>query len=251
MADNDYVDGKNITIDQQNAQADQSNLTTIAQRFVNNDVDLILAIATGAAQAAAAETSDIPILGTAITDYEAARLVESNDAPGGNVSGTTDMNPIKEQIELLQQLVPDAKNVGIVYNSSEDNSVLQADEAKKALQDAGMTVEEGTVTSSNDVQQVITSIASKVDAIYLPTDNTLASSMAIVSEVAKAQKLPVICGESNMVMEGGLATLGIDYYKLGYQTGEMAVRILKGEATPAEMPIESHTEFTYLSLIHI
>lgn len=245
LADNGYVDGQNITIDVQNAETDQSNLKTICQRFVNNKEDLILAIATPAAQAMASETKDIPILGTAITDYEVAKLVTSNEAPGGNISGTTDMNPIKEQIDLLKKLVPDAKTVGILYTSSEDNSVLQAAEAKKACEALGLTVKEATVTNSNDVQQVTQSLVGKVDAIYIPTDNVLASTMPVVSKITNEAKLPTICGESNMVMGGGLATLGINYYNLGYQTGEMAVKILKGEAKTETMPIESQTKYDF------
>ena len=243
LADNGFVDGENITLDVQNAQADQSNLKTISQRFVNNGENLILAIATPAAQAVASETTEIPILGTAITDYEGAKLVDSNDAPGGNISGTTDMNPVKEQIDLLVQLAPDAKNIGLLYTSSEDNSVIQADMMKEACEALGLNVVEATVTSSNDVQQVTQSMVGKVDAIYIPTDNVLASSMPIVSEITTENKIPVICGEENMVLSGGLATLGINYYNLGYQTGEMAVKILNGEATPATMPIESQTDF--------
>ncbi|MGI5908193.1 MAG: ABC transporter substrate binding protein [Christensenellales bacterium] len=245
LAENGYVDGENITIDVQNAQADQSNLKSIAQRFVNDKVDLILAIATPAAQAMVSETTEIPILGTAITDYEVAKLVDSNEAPGGNVSGTTDMNPVKEQIDLLKKLVPDVENVGLLYTSSEDNSVMQAGMVKDACEKLGLTVKEATVTSSNDVQQVTQSLVGKVDAIYIPTDNVCASAMPVISQITTEAKIPVICGEANMVLGGGLATLGINYSKLGYQTGEMAVKVLKGEAETASMPIESQTDYDF------
>ncbi|SMC47855.1 ABC transporter substrate-binding protein [Papillibacter cinnamivorans] len=245
LADNGYVEGQNLTLDLQNAQADQNNLKTISQRFVNNKVDLILAIATPAAQAMASETTEIPILGTAITDYVAAKLVDSNEAPGGNVSGTTDMNPVKEQIDLLVKLVPDVKTVGILYTSSEDNSVVQANMVKEACEALNLAVEEATVTSVNDVQQAAQSLVGKVDAIYIPTDNILASAMPVVSTVTNEAKIPTICGESNMVLAGGLATLGINYYNLGYQTGEMAVRLFKGEAKISEMPIESLTNYDF------
>jgi putative ABC transport system substrate-binding protein len=245
LADSDYVDGDNVNIDVQNAQADQSNLSTISDRFISNDVDLILAIATPAAQAIAGKTTEIPILGTAITDYEVARLVETNEMPGGNVSGTTDMNPIKDQIDLLVELVPDAKTVGVLYTSSEDNSILQAALAKEAIEALGMEYIEVTVTTSNDVQQATQSIVSQCDAIYIPTDNVFASAMPIVSGVTMDSKTPVICGESGMVVSGGLATLGINYYDLGYQTGLMAARVLDGEATPAEMAIESASGFDF------
>jgi len=245
LADNGYTDGDNITIDLQNAQADQSNLSTISDRFISNKVDMVLAIATPAAQAIAGKTTEIPILGTAITDYEAARLVDSNEAPGGNVSGTTDMNPIKEQIDLLVKLVPTAKTVGVLYTSSEDNSVIQAKIAKEAIEKLGLNYVEVTVTNSNDVQQATQSIVSQCDAIYIPTDNVFASAMPQVQNIASQSKTPVICGESGMVESGGLATLGISYADLGYQTGLMAVKILKGEAEPATMAIESATKFEY------
>lgn len=245
LKDNGYVDGENIQIDLQNAQADQSNLSTISDRFVSNNVDLVLAIATPATQAIAGKTTDIPILGTAVTDYVSARLVDSNDAPGGNVSGTTDMNPIKEQIDLLVQLVPDAKTVGVLYTSSEDNSILQAKLAKEAIEAKGLKYVEVTVTNSNDVQQATQSIVGQCDAIYIPTDNVFASAMPVVYGVTAESKTPVICGESGMVNSGGLATLGINYYDLGYQTGLMGVKILKGETEPATMPIEASTKFDF------
>lgn len=245
LKDNGYKEGENIVIDYQNAQADSSNMSTISDRFVSNKVDLILAIATPAAQSIAGKTTDIPILGTAITDYVVARLVDSNDAPGGNVSGTTDMNPIKEQIDLLVKLVPNAKTVGVLYNSSEDNSILQAKIAKEAIETLGLTYIEVTVSNSNEVQQVTQSIVGQCDAIYLPTDNTFASAMPVVHGVTSQSKTPVICGESGMVNAGGLATLGINYYDLGYQTGLMAVKILKGEAQPSSMPIQSAKDFDF------
>lgn len=245
LADNGYVDGKTVKLDVQNAQGDQSNLASISDRFVSNNDDLVLAIATPATQAIAGKTTTIPILGTAVTDYEVARLVDSNDAPGGNVTGTTDMNPVQEQIDLLQKLVPTAKTVGVLYTSSEDNSVLQAKLAKEAIEKAGMKYVEVTVTNSNDVQQAAQSIVGKCDALYVPTDNIIASAMPVVHGITSESKTPVICGESGMVQNGGLATLGINYKDLGYQTGLMAVKILKGEATPATMPIEKSKKFDF------
>lgn len=245
LKDNGYEDGKNITLDVQNAQADAANLKTISQRFVNNNEDLILAIATPAAQSLASETTTIPVLGTAITDYVSAKLVNSNDAPGGNITGTTDMNPIKEQIDLMVKLVPTVKTVGLLYTSSEDNSVTQAKLVKEACEKLGLAVVEATVTNSNDVQQVTQSLVGKVNAIYIPTDNVFASAMPIVAQITTANKIPTICGESNMVLGGGFATLGIDYNKLGYQTGEMAVKVLKGEAKPADMAIESQSDYAF------
>jgi putative ABC transport system substrate-binding protein len=246
LADNGYIDGDNITIDLQNAQGDQSNLSTISDRFVSNNEDLVLAIATPSAQAIAGKTTEIPILGTAITDYESARLVDSNEAPGGNVSGTTDMNPIAEQIDLLIKLVPDAKTVGVLYTSSEDNSVVQAQIAKEAIEALGLNYVEVTVTNSNDVQQATQSITSQCDAIYIPTDNVFASAIPQVRSITTQSKTPVIVGESGMVESGALATLGINYYDLGYQTGVMGAKILSGEAEPATMPIESSEKFDFV-----
>jgi putative tryptophan/tyrosine transport system substrate-binding protein len=246
LADNGFVDGENITLDVQNAQADQSNLSTISDRFISNNVDLVLAIATPAAQAIAGKTQDIPILGTAITDYLVAKLVTSNEEPGGNVSGTTDMNPIKEQIDLLVQLAPEAQTIGVLYTSNEDNSILQASLAKEAIEALGLTYTEVTVSNSNDVQQAAQTLVGECDAIYLPTDNIMAASMPIIHSVTVEAGIPVVCGESGMVSGGGLATLGINYYDLGYQTGLMAVKILNGEATPATMPIEASTDFDFV-----
>lgn len=245
LKENGYVDGENIKIDYQNAQGDQSNLSTISDRFIKNKVNLVLAIATPAAQSIAGKTTEIPILGTAITDYVSAKLVNSNEAPGTNVSGTSDMNPIKEQIDLLVKLVPNAKTVGVLYTSSEDNSILQAKIAKEAIESLGLKYVEVTVSSTNDVQQATQSIVGQCDAIYIPTDNTFASAMPIVNGVTVQSKTPVICGEAGMVESGGLATLGINYRNLGYQTGLMAVKVLKGEAKPSDMPIETAREFDF------
>jgi len=245
LKDNGYVEGQNITFDYQNAQGDQSNLSAISDRFISNKVDMVLAIATPAAQAIAGKTTKIPILGTAITDYVDARLALSNEKPGLNVSGTTDMNPIKEQIDLLVRLVPGARTVGVLYTSSEDNSVLQARIAREYIEQIGLNYVEVTVSNSNDVQQATQSIVEKCDAIYIPTDNTFATAIPTVYGVTSKSKTPVICGEAGMVESGGLATLGINYYDLGYQTGLMAIKILKGEAKPGDMPIERATKFDF------
>ena len=224
-----YADGEKIVVDVQNAQGDQSNLKTMSQKFVNDKEDLILAIATPAAQSIAAETQEIPILATAITDYPEAGLVESNEVPGVNLSGTSDRTPVKEQFSLLKQILPDVKKVGIMYNSSEANSEIQARAAIEACEELGLAYQEGTVTNVNDIQQVVHSIAGDVDALYIPTDNTFASAMPLVASITDVEKVPVICGENGMVKGGGLATVGIDYYKLGQQTGKMAIRVLEGE----------------------
>ena len=233
-----YEEGKNLKIDNQNAQADQSNLQNIGQRFVSNHVDLIYAIATPAAQTVANLTKDIPIVGSAITDYVGAKLVKSNDVPGGNVTGTSDMNPIKDQVDLLIKLCPNAKTIGCVYTSSEVNSEIQFKAMKEYAESKGLKVEAATISNVNDIQQAAQSLVGKVDAFYLPTDNVIASSMPTLISVTEAAKKPVICGESNMVKAGGLATYGVDYYELGRQSGFMAADILDGKSKPADMKIE-------------
>ena len=234
-----YEEGKNIEIDRQNAQADQSNLANISQRFISNKANLICAIATPAAQTVANATKDIPIVGTAITDYESAKLVKSNAKPGGNVTGTSDMNPIKEQVDLLMKFCPNAKTVGVIYCSSEVNSEVQVKALKEYAASKGLKVETATISTVNDIQQAAQSLVSKVDAFYAPTDNVLASAMPTLLSVTDPAKKPVICGEENMVKAGGLATYGIDYYKLGLQTGDMGADILDGKKKPADMPIQT------------
>ncbi|MFU0826302.1 MAG: ABC transporter substrate-binding protein [Lachnoclostridium sp.] len=250
LAEAGYVDGDKIKIDYQNAQGDQANANTIAQKLVNDNNDLILAIATPAAQAVANATKDIPILVTAVTDPAASGLVASNEAPQGNVTGTSDLNPVKEQIDLLKKLVPDARKIAILYCSSEVNSKIQADMAIEAATALGIESEEATISNTNEIQQVVESLIGKVDAIYAPTDNVIAKAMPTVAQVANANGLPVICGEENMVEKGGLATYGIDYYELGKLTGKQAVKIIEGTATPAEMPIEYLSKDQYKLVVN-
>lgn len=238
LKDAGYEDSKNIKIDFQNAQGEQPNCVTIANKFVNEKPDLILAIATPAAQACANATKDIPILITAVTDPATSKLVQSNEKPGTNVSGTSDLTPVKEQIDMIKQIVPSAKTVGLMYCSSEANSKFQIDIAKKECDAQGIKYIEKTVSNSNEIQQVAQSLVGKVEAVYIPTDNMLAAGMTTVTNVLNQAKIPVIAGESGMVKKGGLATYGINYYKLGQQTAAMAVKILKGQSKPADMPIE-------------
>ena len=238
-----YEEGKNLTIDRQNAQADQSNLQNIAQRFVSDKVDLICAIATPAAQSVANVTKDIPIVGTAITDYVSAKLVQSNEKPGGNVTGTSDLNPIKKQIDLLMQLYPNAKVIGTVYSSSEINSETQIKAMKEYAESKGLTVRAATVSTVNDIPQAAQSLVGDVDVFYEPTDNVISSSIPTLVSVTDAAGKAVICAEPYMVTGGCLATYGIDYYKLGVQTGNMAADIFEGKK-PATMPIETAHDLT-------
>jgi putative ABC transport system substrate-binding protein len=237
LAEAGYVDGEKIKIDYQNAQGDQSNTNTIATKLVNDNNDLILAIATPSAQAIANATKDIPVLVTSVTDPYDAGLVESNEVPGGNISGTSDLTPVRKQFELLTQLIPDAKKVAILYTSSETNSKIQAEMAREAAAEFGLETIDATVSNTNEIQQVVESLIGKVDAIYAPTDNLIAKAMPTVAMVANTNELPIICGEKGMVDSGGLATYGIDYYELGKLTGQQAVQIIEGKATTEDMPI--------------
>ena len=233
-----YVEGENLTVNYQNAQGDQANLQSMSESLAGEN-EIILSIATPAAQSLATVTQKDPILFTAVTDPVDAGLVADNEQPGGNVTGTSDMVPIEEQVALLLSLAKEAKTIGIIYNSSEPNSKIQADLAQKAIEAEGIEVKVLTVTTTNDVQQVMTTLAQEVDAVYIPTDNTLASTMPTVGEIALEYKLPVVPGSAEMVEAGGLATYGINYEELGRQTAQMALQIIEDGADPAEMPVET------------
>ncbi|MCW2132662.1 ABC transporter substrate-binding protein [Arthrobacter sp. VKM Ac-2550] len=239
LAENGYTEGENVTYDEQNAQGDQATATSIAGKFATDQKDLVLAIATPTAQAAAQAIQDIPILITAVTDPVEAGLVESLEAPGGNITGTSDLNPVKEQLGLLKELVPDAKSVGIVYSSGEVNSQVQVDLAKKVAAEMGLEIKEATVSNSSEVQQAAQSL--DVDAFYVPTDNNVVSALKSLIGVAESKKIPVIASDAASVEGGAVATEGINYEDLGYQTGMMAIEVLEG-ADPATMPIQTASE---------
>lgn len=238
LADAGYEEGKNVTYDEQNAQGDQKNAATIASKFASDNVDLVLAIATPTAQAVAQAIQDIPVLFTAVTDPVAAELVDSNEKPGGNVTGTNDLNPVADQVKLIKDVVPDAKTVGVVYSSGEVNSEVQVKLAEKAAKDLGLELKKATVANSSEIGQAVQSLKG-VDALYIPTDNNVTAGIEAIVQFAEANKTPLFGAEGNQVASGAIATFGINYTDLGYQTGEMAVKILKGEAKPATMPVES------------
>lgn len=239
--------GITVKYDEQNANGDQSVLASIAGTFANANHDLILAIATPTAQAMAQSVTNTPILFTAVTDPVGSDLVTSLEAPGGNVTGTSDANPVKEQLELIKQIVPDAKTVGIVYNSGEDNSVTQVKWVKEEAKALGLEVKEASATTTAEVQQATESL--DVDVIYVPTDNTVVSAISSVIQVAESKQIPVIGAEAGTVTGGAIATYGISYYELGRQTGEQAVRILTQGADPASMPVETQENLDlYLNL---
>ena len=235
----------NVKFDLQNGQGEQANCATIANNFVADNVDLIMANATTALQCSAAATSDIPILGTSITDYATALDISDwTGATGMNISGTSDLAPIDKQEEMLTELVPDAKTVGILYCSAEPNSAYQANLFAEALKKDGITCKEYTAADSNEIQSVVTSAVAECDALYIPTDNTMAANTEIINNICLPAKVPVIAGEEGICQSCGVATLSINYYDLGYKTGEMAVSILQDGEDISKMPIEYAPKFT-------
>lgn len=237
--------GDAVTFEEKNAQGDSNTCSTIINGLVSDNVDLILANATASLQAAAAGTTDIPILGTAVTDYGVALEIDDFDGTvGGNISGTSDLAPLDEQAAMLQELFPDAKKVGLLYCSAEANSQYQVDTVKAALEELGYTCEYYAFSDSNDLSSVTTTAANDSDVIYVPTDNTVASNTEIINNICLPAKVPVITGEEGICAGCGVATLSINYYDLGVTTGKMAVKILKDGEDISQMPIEYAPNFT-------
>ena len=230
---------ENVTFDFQNGQNDANTCATIANQFVSNNVDLIMANATPALQAAAAATGEIPILGTSVTEYGVAlEIKDFNGTIGGNISGTSDLAPLDKQAEMITQWCPDAKAVGLLYCSKEANSQYQVDVVKAELEAKGLTATLYPFTDSNDLAQICTTAADNCDVIYVPTDNTVAENTGIIDNICEPKKVPVISGEEGICSGCGIATLSISYYDLGYTTGKMAVKILRDGTDISEMPIE-------------
>ena len=231
--------GDNVTFDLQNAQGDSATCATITNGFVSAGVDLIMANATPALQAAQAATDTIPILGTSVTEYGVALGLDNYDGTvGGNVSGTSDLAPLDQQAAMILELFPDAKKIGILYCSAEPNSVYQSDVVKAELEKSGVTVSVYTFADSNDVAAVTATACDENDVLYIPTDNTAASCTEAINNVAEPAGVPIIAGEEGICAGCGVATLSINYYDLGVTTGKMAAKILTGEANISEMPIE-------------
>ncbi|HEL1980102.1 TPA: ABC transporter substrate-binding protein [Streptococcus suis] len=233
---NGYKEGEKLVLDYQNAQGDQANLQTISEQLIDGN-DIVLAIATPSAQSLATVSTETPIVFTAVTDPLSADLVESIEKPGGLLTGTSDQAPIDKQVELLGQAVTDAKTVGILYTTSERNSEVQVEQAKELLEKAGYKVVVKGITSSNEVQDAATSLMKDVDALFIPTDNTVASTMTMIGELSVKHKVPVIGGSTDMVDEGGLLTYGTNYEALGRQTAKMAIKIIEG-ANVSETAVE-------------
>ncbi|BDB08476.1 ABC transporter substrate-binding protein [Streptococcus mitis] len=247
LAKQGYVEGKNIEIDLQNAQGEQRNLKTISQQLAESS-DVVLAIATPSAQSLANTTQTTPVIFSAVTDPVSAKLVESREHPGGNVTGTSDQSSdaISTQINLIKKVLPKAKTIGILYTQSEPNSVVQKDEAKRLLEEKGFTVVEKTILDSNNVKAAAESLMAEVDMVFVPTDNIISSTMETVKQVSIKHKVPVFGGSTEMVAVGGLYNYGTNYEELGRQTARMLVRVLKGEKPEniaVELPekLELHT----------
>ncbi len=231
--------GDNVTFDEQNAAGDAATATQICTSLVQEGCDLIMANGTAALQSASAATSEIPVLGTSITNYGVALDIDNfSGTVGTNVSGTSDLPPLDQQADMFDELLPEAKKIGILYCSAEPNSKYQADEVQKYLEEAGKTVSIYTFSDSNDISSVTQQACDESDALYIPTDNTAASCTETINNVAVAAKKPIIAGEKGVMSGCGIASLSIDYYELGKTTGEMAVKILNGESQVSEMPIE-------------
>lgn len=231
--------GDKVEVVEKNASGDSNNCSTIVNGFISDKVDLIMANATPALQAAASATSTIPILGTSVTDYATAlEIADWTGTVGGNISGTSDLAPLDKQAAMLQELFPNAKKVGMLFCSSEPNSKYQVDEVTKLLSAAGITCTEYTFTDSNDVSSVTQKACDDSDVLYIPTDNTAASNTEAIANVVLAAGTPVIAGEAGICRGCGVATLSIDYYELGKITGQMAAKILTGEAEISTMPVE-------------
>ena len=236
---------ENVTFDEQNASNDSATCATIINQFVSNNVDLILANATAPLQAAAQGTDTIPVLGTSVREYGVALDIDNFDGlVGTNVSGTSDLAPLDQQAAMLQELFPDAETVGLLYCSAEANSQYQVDTVQGYLEEMGYTCTQYSFSDSNDLAAVATTAAQESDVIYVPTDNTVASNTEIIRNICEPAQVPIIAGEEGICSGCGVATLSISYYDLGVATGNMAVRVLTGEADISEMPIEYAPEFT-------
>lgn len=239
LSENGYKEGDNLKIDYQNAQGDPTNLKTIAQKFKNEEYDLIIAIATPSAQVIAGETKDIPIVFAAVTDPISAGLVENLEQPGGNMSGTSDVTSAEENLKLAMRITPNIQKLGVIYNPGETAAVMVLNHLKNYLKGSTENIElvEGVVSSTSDVQQVMQSLSGKVDAIFAPPDNTIASSMPIVSKIAIDAKIPLYVGADSMVQDGGIAGYGVNYEILGQETAEIVIDVFNGEVI-GDIPIK-------------
>lgn len=232
-----YIEGENLEIDYINAGADIASLSSMSESLVNNN-DYVFAIATPPAQALANATKDKPVFFSSVADPLGAGIVASMEEPGANVTGTTNIGPIEEQIKILHSIIPDAERIGLIYNSSEVNAQYQVDIAIPIIESLGLEAVEGTITSTNDISAVLGALLEEVDGIYLVTDNYIASAMPLVGDLSKEAQMPIVGGSNDMIEENGLATYGLDYYKLGVQTAEMLINHIDNDTDIATTPVE-------------
>ncbi|MGV8847109.1 ABC transporter substrate-binding protein [Tessaracoccus sp.] len=241
LAEAGYKDGEKITLDLQNSQADQATLTAIANQFAQGGKDLVLAIATPAGQAVAQVITDKPVLFGAVTDPVVAKLVEDWDAPGGNITGASDLNPVADQLKLLLEIAPDTKTVGIVYSSGESNAEVQVVAAEKAAKDLGLTIEKAAITNSSEVQQAAQSL--DVDAFYVPTDNNVVAGIEALIQVAEQKKIVVVASDEGSVERGAAASLSVNYEQQGHDLADMAVDIFENDADTATTAVKLQDKF--------
>lgn len=242
LAEAGYVEGENMEVDFQNAQGDQSKLNTMSQQLITGKTDVLVGIATPAAQALANNTTEIPLILGAVTDPIGAGLVTDLERPGGNITGLSPQTPIKDQVELIQKVLPEAKTFGILYSAAEDNSIFQVKAMTKAAEEAGYKVKEYPVSAITDISTIVQGLSSEVDFLYLPTDNMIASAMSIVADIGTKNNMPIIPSVDTMISQGGLAGVGLNQFELGKAIGRMTADVLSGKSEPATTPIESYTK---------
>lgn len=238
-----YSTTDNLEIDFMNAEADQSQVQTMSKKLVDNGNELLIGIATPAAQGLANATTELPIIMGAVTDPVGANLVTDLKNPGGNITGVSDQTPVADAVSLIKEITPDAKTIGVLYSSNEDNSKIQVEEFKAAAEEAGYTVLEYAVASSNELASTVEVATSKTDVLFTPVDNTVASAFSTVVSVANKTKTPIFTSVEDMVEGGGIASVTLSQYDLGVATGKMAAKILDG-ANPADTPVQIFNEGT-------
>ncbi|HEM3610045.1 TPA: ABC transporter substrate-binding protein [Streptococcus suis] len=238
-----YTTTENLSIDFMNAEGDQSQVQTMSKKLVDNGNELLIGIATPAAQGLANATTELPIIMGAVTDPVGANLVTDLKNPGGNITGVSDQTPVADTVSLIKEITPDAKTIGVLYSSNEDNSIIQVAEFKAAAEEAGYTVLEYAVASSNELASTVEVASSKVDALFTPVDNTVASAFSTVVSVANKSKTPIFTSVEDMVEGGGIASVTLSQYDLGVATGKMTAKILDG-ANPADTPVQIFNEGT-------
>lgn len=236
LADAGFTVGENLKFNYESAQGNPATAAQIARKFIGEGPSVIVPISTPSAQAVVAGTKDIPVVFTAVTDPVGAGLVADAASPGGNVTGVSDMSPLADHLALIREITPDAAKLGVIYNPGEANSVALAEKLKELAPDAGLEIVEASATRTADVQQAARSLVGKVDAIYVPTDNTVVSALEAAVQVAEQNRIPLYAGDTDSVPRGAIAAIGFNYYDIGLQTAQIVAKVLKGEA-PGSIPV--------------